>query len=101
MCLTVLLCGSGGPGGEGALQQTLQEKLPPSHADAGEPDEDGEGRAGGHAGPPAGAEERPAPLAAEGRGAQSGHGEAGGGAAVNTPGWFRPPPAPRRRETTC
>lgn len=83
----VALC-SGGPGGKSALQQTPPEELPPPHADAGEPDEDGEGRAGGDAGPPAGAEERPAALAAEGRGAQGCHGEAGGRAQVNCRFWF-------------
>lgn len=79
-CLPVC---SGGPGGKGALQQTAQEELPPSHADAGEPDEDSERRACGHAGPPPGAEERPASLAAEGRRAQSSDGEAGSRAQVN------------------
>lgn len=80
--VTVASACSGGPGGEGALQPTAQEKLPASHADAGESDEDGERRAGGHAGPPAAAEERLASLAAEGGGAQGGHGEAGGRAEV-------------------
>lgn len=84
-CVFWLLCHSGGPGGKSALQPTVQEKLPPSHADAGEPDEDGQGRVGGHSGPPAGAEERPASLAAESRGAQSCHGEAGSRAQVNPP----------------
>lgn len=60
---------SGGPGGKGALQQTLQEELPPSHTDAGEPDENGERWARGHAGSSSGAEERLASLTAESRGA--------------------------------
>lgn len=68
---------SGGLGGESALQQTLQEKFSASHSNAGESDEDSERRAGGHAGPPAGAEERLAALAAESRGAQSCNGETG------------------------
>lgn len=85
MCWPCLLVArdSGGPGGKSALEQAIQEELPPSHADAGEPDEDGERRAGGNAGPPPGAEERPAPLAAEGGGAQSHDGEVGSGAQVN------------------
>lgn len=78
-----LLRYSGGPGGEGALQQTTQEELSASHTDAGEPDEDSEGRAGGHAGPPSGAEKRLASLAAESRRAQSCDGEAGSRAQVN------------------
>ena len=82
-CVFWLPRDSGGPGGKSALQQTIQEKLPPSHTDAGEPDEDSEGRAGGHAGPPPGAEERPAPLAAEGGRAQSHDGEVGSRAQVN------------------
>ncbi|XP_056271011.1 uncharacterized protein si:ch73-389b16.1 [Pseudoliparis swirei] len=40
------------------------------------------GRAGGHAGPSPGAEERLAPFAGEGGGAQTHHGEAGGRAQV-------------------
>lgn len=70
------------PGGKSKIQQTAKEELPPSHTDAGEPDEDCEGRVGGHAGPPPGAEERLAPLAAESGRAQSHHGEAAGGAQV-------------------
>lgn len=85
MCVTVF---SGcfacrGLGGKSALQQAIQEKLSPSHADAGEPDEDSEGRASGHTGPPSGAEERLAPLTAESRRAQSHNGEAGGRPQVN------------------
>ena len=41
-CVFWLLGLSGGPGGKSALQPTVQEKLPPSHADAGEPDVDGD-----------------------------------------------------------
>lgn len=74
---------SGGPGGKSALQQTVQEELPPSHADAGEPDENSERRAGGHTGPPSGAEERLAAFTAESRRAQSSDGEAGSRAQVN------------------
>lgn len=70
-------CLSGGPGGKGALQQTIQEKLPPSHADAGEPDENCERWAGGHPGPPSGAEECPTAFTAEGRRTQGRNGEAG------------------------
>lgn len=68
---------SGGLGGKSALQPTPQEEFSASHTNAGEPDEDSERRAGGHAGPPAGAEERLAALAAESRGAQSCNGETG------------------------
>lgn len=82
-CVFSFACRSGGLGGKGALQQTIQEKLSPSHADAGEPDEDCERRAGGHTGPPSGAEERLAPLAAESRRAQSCDGEAGSRAQVS------------------
>lgn len=82
LCFLVACC-SGGPGGKSALQQTIQEKLPPSHADAGEPDENGERRAGGNAGPSPGAEERLAPLTAKSGRAQGCNGEAGGRAQVN------------------
>lgn len=76
-CVRLINYCSGGLGGKSALQPTPQEEFPASHANAGESDEDGERRAGGHAGPPAGAEERPAALAAESRGAQSCNGETG------------------------
>lgn len=76
-CVCLINYCSGGLGGKSALQPTPQEEFPASHANAGESDEDGERRAGGHAGPPAGAEERPAALAAESGGAQSCNGETG------------------------
>lgn len=76
---------SGGPGGKSALQPTLQEEFPASHTNAGESDENSERRAGGNAGPPAGAEERVAALTAESRRAQSCNGEAGSRNEVNHP----------------
>lgn len=82
-CDCTLLHLSGRPGGEGALKSAHQEELPPSYADAGEPDEDGEGRAGGHTGSPAGAAQRPAPLAAESRRTKGRHGKAGGRNAID------------------
>lgn len=76
---------SGELGGKGALEPTLQEEFSASHTNAGESDEDGERRAGGNVGPPAGVEERLAALSAESRRAQSCNGEAGSGNEVNCP----------------
>lgn len=76
------LC-SGGPGGKGEIKQALQEKLSSSHADAGEPDENGEGRAGGHSGSPARAEERLETFTAESRRTKGYNGEASSRAQMN------------------